>query len=397
MNSSSVSSFETTEYPTSVSSSSSETTEIAVQAVVAAVGVLLSVLTIVGNVLVLIAFKTDKALQTAPNCFLLSLACADFLIGLVSMPLSLVYILAAEWPLGPLLCDVWLAVDYLNSNASVLNLLLISFDRYFSVTRPLTYRARRTTRRACALIAAAWLVSALLWPPWIFAWPAIEGRRTVPRDQCYIPFLESNAVVTVATALVAFWLPVSLMCFLYFRIWRETENRFRDLALVLTPPPSRPVASCFGRKTVPPPSDSIYTIVIHLDAASDGNATVTMLGSEDEERPQSCSRLPALQPKSERKAAKTLSAILAAFVVTWTPYNVLVLIKTFSPTSVDSDGVWWQFAYSLCYINSTLNPLLYALCNRSFRNTYVRILTCRTRTTRRTTHTMGRHADDALK
>jgi muscarinic acetylcholine receptor M3 len=180
-------------------------------------GIFLSLLTIIGNVLVMIAFKIDKSLQTISNYFLLSLALADFLIGCISMPLSLIYILSNGWPLGPLLCDAWLALDYLNSNASVLNLLLISFDRYFSVTRPLTYRAKRTTKRACAMIAGAWLVSALLWPPWIFAWPAIEGRRTVPRDQCYIPFLESNIWVTISTALIAFWLPVTLMCILYWR------------------------------------------------------------------------------------------------------------------------------------------------------------------------------------
>jgi muscarinic acetylcholine receptor M3 len=136
---------------------------------------LLALLTIGGNVLVMLSFKVDKQLRTITNYFLLSLAVADLIIGLISMPLFTLFILYGYWPLGPIICDSWLAVDYLMSNASVLNLLIISFDRYLSITRPLTYRTRRTTRRALCMIAAAWLISLVLWPPWIFAWPAIEG------------------------------------------------------------------------------------------------------------------------------------------------------------------------------------------------------------------------------
>ena len=57
------------------------------------------------------------------------------------------------------------------------------FNRYFSVTRPLTYRARRTPRRAGIMIAAAWIISLVMWPPWIYAWPYIEGIRTVPEGK----------------------------------------------------------------------------------------------------------------------------------------------------------------------------------------------------------------------
>lgn len=116
------------------------------------IAVLLSVVTVVGNVMVMVSFKIDKQLQTISNYFLFSLAVADFAIGLISMPLFTVSTLLGYWPLGPLVCDTWLALDYLASNASVLNLLIISFDRYFSVTRPLTYRAKRTTSKAAFMI-----------------------------------------------------------------------------------------------------------------------------------------------------------------------------------------------------------------------------------------------------
>lgn len=116
------------------------------------IAVFLSLTTVVGNIMVMISFKIDKQLQTISNYFLFSLAVADFAIGLISMPLFTLYTVLGYWPLGPHICDTWLALDYLASNASVLNLLIISFDRYFSVTRPLTYRAKRTTSRAAIMI-----------------------------------------------------------------------------------------------------------------------------------------------------------------------------------------------------------------------------------------------------
>lgn len=197
--------------------------------VIAIIAVVLSVLTVVGNSMVMISFKIDKQLQTISNYFLFSLAVADFAIGLISMPLYAVFTIYGYWPLGPHICDTWLALDYLASNASVLNLLIISFDRYFSVTRPLTYRAKRTTRRATIMIGSAWGFSLALWPPWIYAWPYIEGERKVPEHKCYIQFIETNQYITFGTAIAAFYVPVTVMCILYYQIWRETKKRQKDL------------------------------------------------------------------------------------------------------------------------------------------------------------------------
>ncbi|XP_011068549.1 PREDICTED: muscarinic acetylcholine receptor DM1-like, partial [Acromyrmex echinatior] len=193
------------------------------------IAVILSLTTVVGNIMVMISFKIDKNLQTISNYFLFSLAVADFAIGLISMPLFTIYTVLGYWPLGPLVCDTWLALDYLASNASVLNLLIISFDRYFSVTRPLTYRAKRTTFKASVMIGSAWGISLLLWPPWIYAWPYIEGQRTVPKASCYIQFIETNHYITFGTAIAAFYVPVMIMTFLYWRIWLETKKRQKDL------------------------------------------------------------------------------------------------------------------------------------------------------------------------
>lgn len=193
---------------------------------------LLAAFTIGGNLLVIIAFRIDKQLQTITNYFLLSLAVADLAIGIISMPLYTVYLLMGHWPLGPLLCDLWLSLDYVMSNASAANLLVISFDRYLSVTRPLTYRANRTGRKAVMMIVLVWVISTLLWTPWIFAWPHIEGKRTVPTDDCYIQFLYTNAFVTIGTHIIAFWLPVIIMTILYLKIYRETKKRQKRMPML---------------------------------------------------------------------------------------------------------------------------------------------------------------------
>lgn len=95
------------------------------------------------------------------------------------------------------------------------------------------------------------------------------------------------------------------------------------------------------------------------------------------------------EKRQETKAAKTLSAILLSFIITWTPYNILVLIKPLSQCTTCIPQELWDFFYALCYLNSTINPVCYALCNASFRRTYVRILTCKWHTRNREAMTRG--------
>lgn len=96
------------------------------------------------------------------------------------------------------------------------------------MTRPLTYRAKRTTKRAMTMIGLAWSISFILWAPAILFWQYIVGERTVQPDECYIQFL-SEPIITFCTAIAAFYLPVTIMAFLFWKIYQETEKRAKDV------------------------------------------------------------------------------------------------------------------------------------------------------------------------
>ncbi|XP_063044065.1 muscarinic acetylcholine receptor M4 [Engraulis encrasicolus] len=458
----------------------------------------LSFVTVVGNILVMLSIKVNRHLQTVNNYFLFSLACADLIIGAFSMNLYTLYLIMGHWPLGPVICDLWLALDYVVSNASVMNLLIISFDRYFCVTKPLTYPARRTTKMAGLMIAAAWILSFILWAPAILFWQFIVGERTVQPHECYIQFL-SNPVVTFGTAIAAFYLPVVIMTVLYIHISLASRSRvskqkpdaqkekkiFKPAALlkghllkpnnnnqspkssqdtcntsetmkngkvdesvVLTKaessvqPEEKESSNDSSTASIAPkdtqqkvPRDVITEPAVapapNAAAASGGDGGADAAGAADavalpkinpaskwskikivtkqagdecitaieivpqnnttEARsiPVNRSRMVARKFASiarsqvkrkrqmaarEKKVTKTIFAILLAFIITWTPYNVMVLISTFCQECVPETV--WAIGYWLCYVNSTINPACYALCNATFKKTFKNLLMC---------------------
>lgn len=437
----------------------------------------LSIITILGNLLVVVSFRVNRQLRTISNYYLLSLAVADLILGTVSMNLYTAYIIMGRWMLGSLACDLWLALDYVASNASVMNLLVISFDRFFSVTRPMTYRAKRTPRRAAVLIALAWVISFVLWAPAILFWPHTENKPADDSD-CSIPFI-SEASLTFGTAIAAFYLPVSIMIILYWRIYWEIENRAKGLGKFVGSVSSSKNNSVKANKlmscTQSSPNDTLarnpekgsalerktsfgcFPVrqnelsleqgnapdlpgkFLYREVSSrisnwntededdeDGGTSLTSeedpedrefprsktamirltdlpVGSELQEVPRldgastigdlmsrqpfevtpvnksSLRRCKMLKTRKinivirEKKAARTLSAILLAFIVTWTPYNIIVLASI----SYCIPEKLWHLGYWLCYINSTVNPMCYALCNESFRATFKTLLLCR--------------------
>ena len=191
-----------------------------------------SLFTVCGNLLVIIAFARERRLRCISNYFVLSMAVADLLVGIFSMPLYSTYLLLNRWPLGANICDIWLSLDYVCCAASVLGIFLISVDRYRSLSAPMTYRNQMTRPRAMWLIFISWIVSLLLFGVPIIGWQYFEGERTVDKDSCEVQFM-SNPYFTAGSIIVIYWLPLFVILVLYTRIYLLTRKLTRRQARII--------------------------------------------------------------------------------------------------------------------------------------------------------------------
>ncbi|CAJ0933920.1 unnamed protein product, partial [Mesorhabditis belari] len=195
--------------------------------------VMLILMTIFGNVLVVLSVFVYKRMRTFTNILLTSLATADLLVGLVVMPLSLLDLLHThQWPFGRFLCSLWATSDVLLCTASILNLCVISLDRYFAITSPLKYPRTRSKKMAAGLLSAVWVLSLVICsPPWFVpSWGLFDdkpgngtGNSTI--RETFTCQYSPSVPYRIYSALGSFFVPLIVMLFVYFKIFNVANDR----------------------------------------------------------------------------------------------------------------------------------------------------------------------------
>ncbi|KAJ8024370.1 rhodopsin [Holothuria leucospilota] len=123
---------------------------------------LISVLGLPGNALVVFALLTSRKLQTSTNVFVANLAVSDFVTCLV-LPLHSISLLSEKMPFPDPVCQAIGALTYITIGASIVNLALIGFNRFYLITRPrVSYDKLYSKRNITAMVVFSWLYITLL-------------------------------------------------------------------------------------------------------------------------------------------------------------------------------------------------------------------------------------------
>ncbi|XP_037403351.1 trace amine-associated receptor 13c-like [Pygocentrus nattereri] len=261
-----------------------------------------------------------KELHTPTNLLILSLAVADLLVGLIVMPVKIMELIDSCWYLGKLGCCVLSVINALLLSASLCNLVLIAVDRYIAVTDPLLYSMRITVCKMSMMIILGWSFC-LLFVIMYFNDNLLPSQvSTRCYGECIMVIKLSWLIVDLV---VCFLTPCSVILVLYSTIFCVARRQARAV---------RAVRNGASKKHEAKLSNS-----------------------------------------SETKAAKTLGIIVFVYLACWIPFYV-------SSLSVESDAsksiVWTVLAWLLC-INSSVNPLIYAIFYPWFRESAKYILSCR--------------------
>jgi hypothetical protein len=307
---------------------------------------------IIGNGTTIASFLKIKRLRSNPSYwYITSLAAADFLVGLITIPFALFNMEYFGEDKPPLfVCDAFMSVHVISVYPTFMLLSTISADRYYKLVNPLKYRRVMTIKKAVVIIIIIWLVSCgiafvLVFPNHIF-W----------KGDCLALKLEifdytGQHLFFILSLFVA--LPFIILMICNIKIYRIASNFKRVLELELR---NRDIISN---------SDDAVELRYHM-----GRVIITTVSTDQKAKKL---RFWIMTSVKQKKIALLILTIVSAAAICWVPGVIAYVITWFCMCGIEDLPVIRYLCPWLFYFNSVLNPVILLLMSDDFRRAFKKL------------------------
>ncbi|XP_055610309.1 uncharacterized protein LOC129757198 [Uranotaenia lowii] len=298
---------------------------------------LVALMAVVGNAMVIVVFKRERRLRRRTNFYIVSLAAADFLVGLLGVPFAVLSSVGLPRNLHACLFTISLLIVL--CTISIFCLVAVSVDRYWAILHPMAYSRNVRTKTAIVIISLCWLAGSIIGFLPLFGWHETPQEDTClflkVMDYDYLVFLYFATIITPALVMLAF----------YAHIYRVIVRQLRQ---IVTMNPSGGLSSDSRRSSE---SSRIRVSTMKSCKSGRGGTMLRVLGAAQ---------------KREVKATQNLSIIVMFFMVCWIPlYTINFIVAFCRDCRIPSTLMF--FCIILSHLNSAVNPLLYAYHLKDFR------------------------------
>ena len=193
--------------------------------------IVVSLLSIIGNIVMVCAVLRLPYLRTVTNLFTINLAISDLGIATLSMPMWIISMTIGrntkEYPIPIPVCKATAFATVLLLLVSIATLSGISLDRYFSICHPMRYPQEVTPNSVYFVIAYIWIQSLLLSVTPLLGWGDYTFQpQTIPICN---PQWINNIGFSSFLLIIGMIIPCSVMLFSYIRIIKEAMRQAKRI------------------------------------------------------------------------------------------------------------------------------------------------------------------------
>lgn len=274
---------------------------------------------LLGNIIVMLVILEDRKTErelTPTNLLILDLSLADLSFIIFCIPFTGWDYAVGHWVFGPLWCKFNQYLIVVCALSSIYTLVLMSIDRFMAIVYPIECISYRTSKNMLYAIYIKWIIILLIALPTWTMHGLIDSPLGPEQYNCRFLADQYNPLHFQITFFITSYLfPLALIFGLYLsllnKLWFRTKPH--------------------GHKE-----------------------SLKML-------------------ESKKKVTWLVAGIVVVFALCWCPIQVMLILMRLKSHKITATYVAIQvFAHTLGYMNSCINPIVYAFASETFHQSFKR-------------------------